>query len=390
MPAGDETASLLVELNRIADDSDVEFQSITARHRRRPASTGEAHADGRPAAEAVARGGRPPTEAAAALLPLGATIGPAGLGVMPYDLAFNGSFFHVADFIQGIDSLVHTDDSKVAVDGRLVTLDGFALTDSARSGFPDLDANFSVTTYLVPPGQGVTAGASPTAPAEPAKRSTEVAPEEATTEGHPPRAPRKKPDELAQKGPEIKLPKKMPERQGARLPLRPLPRPARPPPAAAGRVLLVAIVAVPIALSESAGTSKRRRSRPAPTASRQRQRAQVVVAKSTPGLRDYRKRLDDLSRRTPSSSSSPKPARRSKPKAAPAKERPSSEVIGGAIGQRDPRRRTANQAAPTETSPNDPNITFYSFAIDVRVVAGLEPTASRARPSRTSAATCRS
>ena len=45
---------------------------------------------------------------------------------MPYDLSFSGDFFHVADFISGIDAMVHTKGSYVAVDGRLLTLDGFA------------------------------------------------------------------------------------------------------------------------------------------------------------------------------------------------------------------------------------------------------------------------
>ena len=37
-----------------------------------------------------------PTEAAASLMPLGASIGPAGLAVMPYNLIFNGTFFQIA------------------------------------------------------------------------------------------------------------------------------------------------------------------------------------------------------------------------------------------------------------------------------------------------------
>jgi hypothetical protein len=110
----------------------------------------------------------PPTEAEAALLPLGATVGSAGLAVMPYNLIFTGSFFQVADFIQGIDSMVLPGQSEVSVDGRLVTLDGFSLTEDPGAGFPSLTANFSVTTYLVPPDQGVTAGASSTSPATPA------------------------------------------------------------------------------------------------------------------------------------------------------------------------------------------------------------------------------
>ena len=91
-------------------------------------------------------------------------MGPAGLAVMPYTLDFSGNFFQIANFIKEIDSLVHTGPGKVAVDGRLVTLDGFALTAAAEKGFPQLNANFAVTTYLTPPGQGLTAGATPTAP----------------------------------------------------------------------------------------------------------------------------------------------------------------------------------------------------------------------------------
>ncbi len=181
VPATDETASLLVDVNRIADRAHVRFESLQLN-----AESGEeAGAAASVASEASATSAvptaatTPPTEAEAALLPLGATIGSAGLGVMPYSLAFTGSFFHVADFIHGIDSFVHAGKSEVGVDGRLITLDGFSLTESPKAGFPDLTANFAVTTYLVPPDQGVTAGATPTSPAVPA--STEAT----TTTGTP-------------------------------------------------------------------------------------------------------------------------------------------------------------------------------------------------------------
>jgi Tfp pilus assembly protein PilO len=182
VPANDETASLLVELNHIANDTKVKFNSIQL------ASTGEAAAPAptvataptAPAPEAPsgavpAATTVPPTEAAAATTPLGASVGPAGLAVMPYTLSFSGNFFQIADFIEGIDSLVHTGSSKVAVDGRLVTLDGFALTGAAEDGFPQLSASFAVTTYLTPPGQGLTAGATPITPAPPEESATATA-----------------------------------------------------------------------------------------------------------------------------------------------------------------------------------------------------------------------
>ncbi len=172
-PAGEETASLLVELSHVAEKAGVEFESIMLNGEgggetaaapaaspvpTAPAAAGEA--SGVPAASTV-----PPTEAAASLMPLGASIGPAGLAAMPYSLTFTGNFFDIADFIKGVDSLVGTGDNQVAVDGRLITLNGFALNAAGDGGFPRLSATLSVTTYVTPPAQGVTAGATPTAPA---------------------------------------------------------------------------------------------------------------------------------------------------------------------------------------------------------------------------------
>jgi hypothetical protein len=84
---------------------------------------------------------------------------------MPYTLTFDGEFFEIADFIKGLDALVKTTNEKVAVDGRLITIDSFSLSPDPAGGFPALQASFTVTTYLTPPDQGVTAGATPASPA---------------------------------------------------------------------------------------------------------------------------------------------------------------------------------------------------------------------------------
>jgi len=186
-PAGEETSSLLVELDEIATESGVKFDSIQLEGSGEEAATAPAPATPPPAS--AAPGAVPaaatiaPTEAAAAAMPLGASIGPAGLGVMPYSLVFSGEFFEIADFIAEIDSLVDTNQNGVAVDGRLMTLDGFALNADAELKFPHLKATFAVTTYLVPPTQGVTAGATASAPAP---VSTEAPPAEASAESTTP------------------------------------------------------------------------------------------------------------------------------------------------------------------------------------------------------------
>jgi Tfp pilus assembly protein PilO len=160
VPGDDDTASLLVQINRIANRSHLTFRDFTL-------EAGSTEAAPTPTAAPVGAEGAAavtPTEAAASTLPLGATIGSAGLGVMPYTLTFDGKFFEIADFIKGLDSLVKTKNANVTVDGRLFTIDGFSLQAAQNSGFPALEATFSVTTYLTPPEQGVTAGATPTGP----------------------------------------------------------------------------------------------------------------------------------------------------------------------------------------------------------------------------------
>lgn len=173
VPAGEETSSLLVSLNRIANDSKISFDTIQLSD-----DGGEATAAAtapQAGASAPVTETTPPTEAAAALLPLGSTIGPDGLGVMPYNLSFRGDFFDVADFIGGIDSLVRTTAKKIVVDGRLITIDGFVLTEDPGKKFPALKADFFVTTYTAPPGQSATAGATAGAPPATSEAGTAAA-----------------------------------------------------------------------------------------------------------------------------------------------------------------------------------------------------------------------
>jgi Tfp pilus assembly protein PilO len=178
VPATDETPSLLVELESIAGHSGVKFESIQLAAGGEEAAfvapevtaTSEAASSTAvPASEVI-----PATEVEAALLPLGASIGTAGLAVMPYSLSFSGSFFGIAKFIGEVDALVASGKAdNLTINGRLVTIGSFSLSTGTEgeeegkkkaSGPTKLTATFSVTTYLTPPGQGITAGASPSGP----------------------------------------------------------------------------------------------------------------------------------------------------------------------------------------------------------------------------------
>jgi hypothetical protein len=173
VPADDDTASLIVQLNRIAKSNKVYFRNLKLEGTTEAVSAPVA-AEGTESTAAAAS----PTEVAASTLPLGASIGSAGLAVMPYNLTFEGDFFEIADFIDGLDTLVQTENAKVSVKGRLFTVNGFSLAPAPSKPFPALQANFSITTYLTPPSEGVTGGATPTSPGE-------AVPASATTGGTP-------------------------------------------------------------------------------------------------------------------------------------------------------------------------------------------------------------
>jgi Tfp pilus assembly protein PilO len=195
VPADDEQASLLVQLENQASRSGVEFQSIdlsadsnsttipppttstTDSTSTSSASGDSSSTDSSSSSTTTTATPAPATEAAASMLPIGASVGPAGLPVMAYDLTFTGEFFQIADFMRRVDSMVDMRDGTVDVHGRLLTVNGFTLEPSDQSQSltnPVLTAHLNVTTYLTPPDQGVTGGATPAGPpsASPALTST--------------------------------------------------------------------------------------------------------------------------------------------------------------------------------------------------------------------------
>ena len=183
VPEGADTASLLVQLNSVASSSQVEFQTLqlgqggetAAAPPPAPTTPPPAEEGAEPAPESTPTAGAstdtgvtaPATEAAAATLPVGATVGAAGLPTLPYDLGFKGTFFEIADFVDGLDGMIQLKDGsgEVSVDGRLMTIDGFSLIGGMPGSSPELEASFVLTTYVTPAEQGLTLGATPEGPA---------------------------------------------------------------------------------------------------------------------------------------------------------------------------------------------------------------------------------
>lgn len=170
VPADDDVPSLVVQMQSAARKARVDFRSIelsTEAGGGAPATalpatgaTGATAATGTTGVAAAV----PATPAATSALPPGATVGAAGFPTLPFDFTFSGPYFRLQDFLARLQAFVKVSGPAVSVDGRLLTVDGFSLTPGPK-GFSDMQASVHATAYLLPAGQGLTAGATPAGPA---------------------------------------------------------------------------------------------------------------------------------------------------------------------------------------------------------------------------------
>jgi type IV pilus assembly protein PilO len=135
MPATDDMPGVILELNRIARDAGIRFESIT------PQAVGDA----------------------------------GGYLRRPIDLVFDGNFYELSDFLFRLRSLVRVRNGQLEANGRLFTVNALNFVESERS-FPDIKATLSVSAFVygtgapqppAPPAPQPAAPAQP-APAQPA------------------------------------------------------------------------------------------------------------------------------------------------------------------------------------------------------------------------------
>lgn len=178
VPEDDDQATLISDLNEMGANNDLDFQSFQI--------SDDAAATEAPAAPAPTETSSSTdtttetsstttdstttlaaTETAAATLPIGAAVGPAGLPITPYTLNYTGGFFDMAGLFADLDDRVKVSDDggNPVAHGRLMTVDGFAMSADPVKGFPSVAAQIAVTTYMVPADQGIAAGATPAGPA---------------------------------------------------------------------------------------------------------------------------------------------------------------------------------------------------------------------------------
>jgi hypothetical protein len=152
VPADDNVPSLIYQIQGAAQAARVDFRDLVLA----PGASG-------PSAPATPVSSPSAAQAATATLPPGATVGPAGFPIEPFTFTFRGNFFHLANFFGRLQRFVSASNKRVLVSGRLMTLNGITLGPGPK-GFPQIAAQISATTYLVPAAQGVVNGASPTGP----------------------------------------------------------------------------------------------------------------------------------------------------------------------------------------------------------------------------------
>jgi len=149
VPADDNVPSLIYQVQSSATSARVDFQSLAL------SSNGSSGSGGSSSPSA--------SQAATANLPPGATVGPAGFPLEPFNFTFQGNFFHLADFFGRLQALVRASNKRVGVSGRLITLNAISLN-AASGGFPQITATIAASAYLLPPSEGLTNGATPAGP----------------------------------------------------------------------------------------------------------------------------------------------------------------------------------------------------------------------------------
>jgi hypothetical protein len=133
MPNEVDMPSVILELNRIARDSGIRFDSITP--------------------QAPAAG--------------------TGYQVVPINLVFQGNYFELADFLFRMRNLVGVRGGRLDASGRLFVVDTLAFSEGVKK-FPQIQATLSVSAFVY--GSGDAATGAPAAPATPPPPSPDTPP----------------------------------------------------------------------------------------------------------------------------------------------------------------------------------------------------------------------
>jgi hypothetical protein len=176
VPPDDDVPSLIYQVQNAAQGAKVSFRGLqlstapAGSTSSTPSSSSTASSSSTPSSSASSAAGAS-SASTGSQLPPGAAVGAAGLPTEQFNFTLTGNFFHLADFFNRLQSFVTSRGSTLLISGRLMTINGINLAPAA-TGFPQITASISATTYIVPASQGAFGGATPGGPATGAQAST--------------------------------------------------------------------------------------------------------------------------------------------------------------------------------------------------------------------------
>ena len=157
VPPDDDIPSLIVQVQAAAQAAHVSFKGLQLTGGGSSSSSSTSSSSSSSANGAAAA-------AAAAQLPPGAAVGAAGLPTEQFTVTLAGNYFNLSHFFNSLESFVVNVNGTLTIRGRLMTINAINLV-PGPNGFPQITATVSATTYIVPPTQGATGGATPAGPA---------------------------------------------------------------------------------------------------------------------------------------------------------------------------------------------------------------------------------
>jgi hypothetical protein len=171
VPPDDDVASLIYQVQNAAQGAKVSFRGLQLTNGGGSSASTPSTSSSTSSSSSSSTPGASTSTTPATQLPPGAAVGAAGLPTEQFTFSLTGNFFHLADFFNRLQNFVTTTGSNLLVSGRLMTINGINLAPAA-TGFPQITASVSATTYIVPATEGEFGGATSAGPATAPQAST--------------------------------------------------------------------------------------------------------------------------------------------------------------------------------------------------------------------------
>ena len=167
VPADENTASLVYELDHAAGRAQIDFRSLSLEAASSSGQAGAAPAPADPAAAGPGAGTAPATGATGAdgaTAPAAPPVDVNSFPTMPFSFELEGSFFHLESFLRRVAAFTRVKGKHISVSGRLISITGIQIS-ASKKGVPRIGATVKGTAYVLPSSEGLTNGATPAAPA---------------------------------------------------------------------------------------------------------------------------------------------------------------------------------------------------------------------------------